>query len=66
MVVIYRKELPPTQLILKVFLRLHDLKLTTFEQLKQDKKAKWSASDHKRIAEAVGWLIKHGFAKICH
>ena len=66
MVVIYHNELPPTPLILKVFRRLHDLNETTFEQLKQDKHAQWSASDYTRLAEAVGWLIKHGFAKICH
>ena len=65
MVVIYRNELPPSRLILKAFNQLQGLGHATMQQLKDHNQADWSPSERNRLAEAVGWLLKHGFAEVC-
>ena len=65
MVKIYRNELPPTTLILKAFTKLQSLGHASLQELADNKQAFWTTPDLKRLAEAVGWLLKHGFAKFC-
>ena len=64
MVVIYRNELPPASLILKAFIKLQSLGHTSLRELKENKLTCWSTSERQHLAEALGWLLKHGFAEI--
>lgn len=64
MVQIYRNELPPTALILKAFARLQSLGQANLQQLQAVNDPAWTAHDHCRLAEAIGWLLKHGFAEV--
>ena len=63
-VVIYKNELPPTALILKAFTQLQYLGRASLEQLYEDTKTIWSTSEREKLASAVGWLLKHGFASV--
>ena len=65
MVVIYLSELPPTTLILKAFTHLQRLGHASLQELLDDKRADWSTKELKQLAEAIGWLLKHGFAEVC-
>ena len=64
MVRIYRSELPPAELILKTFQKLQTLGTSSLHQLKCLSKSDWSASEAARLPEALGWLLKHGFAEV--
>lgn len=63
MVIIYQNELPPPELILKVFSQLQRLGQATMRQIEENSQIAWSASERQRLSEAIGWLLKHGFAK---
>ena len=64
MVVIYRNELPPVSLILKAFIKLQSLGHASLRELKENKLTCWSTSERQHLAEALGWLLKHGFAEV--
>ena len=64
MVRIYRMELPSPELIQKTFQHLQDLGTTSLHQLKNLANPKWSAAEAARLPEAMGWLLKHGFAAV--
>ena len=64
MVRIYRRELPPTELIQKTFQYLQDLGSATLQELHNLPKPSWSATEATRLPEALGWLLKHGFAEV--
>ena len=66
MIKIYRNELPPSEVILKTFQELENLGQASLKQLFECSEKGWSVNDRDRLAESVGWLIKHGFAKVCH
>ena len=64
MVRIYSGELPPPELILKTFRNLQTLGTSSLHQLQCLSKPDWSASEAARLPEALGWLLKHGFAEV--
>ena len=64
MVRIYRKELPPPELIQKTFKHIQTLGTTSLHQLINLTNPDWSAAEAKRLPEAFGWLLKHGFAEV--
>ncbi len=64
MVKIYQKELPPPELIQKAFLHLQALGTTNLHQLQNLPEPNWSATEAARLPEALGWLLKHGFAEV--
>ena len=61
---IYSSELPSPELILKTFQSLQTLGTSSLHQLQCLSKPDWSASEAARLAEAMGWLLKHGFAEV--
>ena len=64
MVQIYSSELPPPELILKTFQKLQTLGTSSLHQLQSLSKLDWVASEAARLPEALGWLLKHGFAEV--
>ena len=64
MVRIYRNELPPPELIQETFKQLQDLGNPNLHQLQSLAKPKWSDTEIARLPEALGWLLKHGFAEV--
>ena len=64
MVKIYRRELPPTELIQKTFQHLQSLGTATLHELQNLPKARWSAAESARLPESLGWLLKNGFAAV--
>ena len=64
MVRIYRRELPPTELIQKTFQCLQGLGSATLHELHNLPKPSWSSTEATRLPEALGWLLKHGFAEV--
>ena len=64
MVRIYRNELPPPQLIRKTFQQLQALGNPNLKQLQSLAQPSWSDEEASRLPEALGWLLKHGFAEV--
>ncbi len=64
MVRIYRNELPSPELILKTFQILETMGTSSLHKLQCLSKPDWSNSEAERLPEAVGWLLKHGFAEV--
>ncbi len=64
MVRIYRNELPPAQLIQKTFQQLQALGNPNLKQLQSLAQPSWSDAEAARLPEALGWLLKHGFAEV--
>ena len=64
MVRIYRKELPPPELIQKTFQRMQGLGTANLHQLQNLPELSWSSAEAARLPEAVGWLLKHGFVEV--
>ena len=64
MVRIYRRELPHPELIKKTFQHLQSLGTASLNQLQNPTQPNWSPAEAARLPEALGWLLKHGFAEI--
>lgn len=64
MIRIYRGELSPHELIRKTFKRLQGLGNASLHQLQSLPNSEWSADEARRLPEALGWLLKHGFAEV--
>ena len=64
MVRIYRRELPPPELIQKAFQHLQSLGSASLHQLQNLPELNWSVTETARLPEALGWLLKHGFAEV--
>ena len=64
MVRIYQGELPPPELIQKTFQQLQTLGIASLQQLQNQSKPCWTTAEAARLPEAVGWLLKHGFAEV--
>lgn len=64
MVKIYRRELPPPVLIQKTFQHLQGLGTANLHQLQNLPEPSWSSAEAARLPEALGWLLKHGFAEV--
>ncbi|WP_115161090.1 glycosyltransferase family 4 protein [Synechococcus sp. UW86] len=64
MVQIYRKELPPPELIQKVFKQLQSLGTASLNRLLNLPEHCWAVKEAERLPETMGWLLKHGFAKV--
>ena len=64
MVRIYRRELPPTELIQKTFQYLQDLGSATLKSCTTCPSPA-GLLPKPRLPEALGWLLKHGFASRC-
>jgi alpha-maltose-1-phosphate synthase len=64
MVRIYSNELPPPELILKTFQILETLGNSSLHKLQCMSKPDWSNAEAARLPEALGWLLKHGFAEV--
>ena len=61
---IYRRELPPPALIENTFRHLQAQGTTSLNQLNNLANPDLSAAEVKRLPEAFGWLLKHGFAEV--
>ena len=64
MVRIYRNELPHPRLIQKTFKQLKAQGKSNLHQLQTMAQPIWSEAEAARLPEAIGWLLKHGFAEI--
>ena len=64
MVRIYRNELPHPRLIQKTFKQLKAQGKSNLHQLQKMAQPSWSEAETARLSEAIGWLLKHGFAEI--
>ncbi len=64
MVRIYHNELPHPRLIQKSFQQLQALGNSNLHQLQTVAQPSWSDAETTRLPEALGWLLKHGFAEI--
>lgn len=65
MIQIYNNELPPKTLIVKTFELLSKAPMSNINQLKQFDNNNFSVVTDRRFLEAIGLLLKHGFAKAC-
>ena len=64
MVRIYRKELPPPELIQKTYQHLQAMGRASLHQLQSPAQPGWSTAEAAQLPEALGWLLKHGFAEV--
>ena len=64
MVRLYRSELPPPRLIQKTFQQLKALGNPNLKQLLNLAEPSWDEAEAARLPEAIGWLLKHGFAEV--
>ena len=64
MVRIYRRELPPAELIQKTFQQLQNLGNASLHELQNLPNPSWSATEAALLPESLGWLLKHGFAAV--
>ena len=62
---IYRKEMPVFSLILNTFIHLKNYEKANLNKLIDSSSNNFMISDNHRTAEAIGWLLKNGFAEVC-
>jgi glycosyltransferase involved in cell wall biosynthesis len=63
MVRLYRSELPPLQLIQAVHAQLRGRGPASLPELQALASPPWPPAEAGRLAEALGWLLKHGFVE---
>ena len=62
---IYKNELPPKELIIKTFELLSKAPMANVNQLKRFDANNFATVNDHRFLQAIGLLLKHGFAKTC-
>ena len=63
MIQIYKEILPSRELILQTFELINKNGITSLNQLNKSSQSDYTVINNYRFLEAVGWLLKHGFAQ---